>query len=351
MTNIITINGSHAAQWDAYVYSHPHATVYHRFAFKRTVEDAYGLASAYLAAFDSTTDRIIGVLPLFKVASIFFGKTLVSIPFCDYGGLLYDDEQCGRLLFQKAHSLLHEVRCTVLELRQTFPLSFISPKREHDEIIGTKVRMKLTLPASSERLFASFPAKLRSQIRKPQKEGCEICSGGHELLDDFYRVFVYNMRDLGSPVHSKKMMAAMLHHYGAAARLFVVYKDTLPVACSLVAGFNKVLFNPWASFNKNYRACAPNMLLYWGMLEYAIANGYSFFDFGRSTKEEGTYRFKEQWGAVSEPLTWYYHYARKTPLVQSSNGKNKKRFIAVWQKLPLGVTRVLGPIIRKQIPL
>jgi lipid II:glycine glycyltransferase (peptidoglycan interpeptide bridge formation enzyme) len=87
------------------------------------------------------------------------------------------------------------------------------------------------------------------------------------------------------------------------------------------------------------------------MMEYAIANGYSTFDFGRSTKDEGTYRFKEQWGALPEPLLWYYRYRLKKPAFQTGDGKNKKRFIAVWQKLPLGVTRVLGPILRRQIPL
>jgi hypothetical protein len=87
------------------------------------------------------------------------------------------------------------------------------------------------------------------------------------------------------------------------------------------------------------------------MLEFAIANKYSFFDFGRSTRDEGTYRFKEQWGAVPEPLTWYFQYRDKKPAGQNNDKKNKERFIAVWRKLPLVVTQVLGPVIRRHIPL
>ena len=351
MITIILADDTHEAPWDAYVKSHPHASVYHCYAFKKAVEKTYGHQGLYLAAHDEGSSRFVGVMPLFYVAGLLFGKSIVSLPFCDYGGMLYNEEQTGRLLRQKALELLHDKKCDVLELRQTFPLSFVLPDAEHDEIITAKVRMKLTLPASGEALFNSFPAKLRSQIRKPQKEGCTVRHGGIELLDDFYSVFVYNMRDLGSPVHPKKMMANMLRFYGPSARLFVVYKEGVPIGCSLVAGLNSSLVNPWASFNKNYRACAPNMLLYWSMMEYAMANGYTTFDFGRSTKDEGTYRFKEQWGAMPEPLYWYYHYRREKPLLQSGSGKNKKRFIAVWQKLPLGVTRVIGPILRKQIPL
>jgi FemAB-related protein (PEP-CTERM system-associated) len=351
MTTVIFINDSHEALWDAYVKSHARASVYHLYAFKRTIEKTYGHKSMYLAAYDEKKNRILGVLPLFFVRGFLFGKSLTSIPFCDYGGLLFDDESCGRLLYQKALGLFDETRCDVFELRQTYPLSFVIPDSEHDEIIETKVRMKLTLPAAAEELFESFPAKLRSQVRKPQKEGCVARNGAVELLNDFYSVFVANMRDLGSPVHSKNMMLNMLHSYGPSARLFVVYKDKLPIACSLVAGFNGVMVNPWASFNKNYRSCAPNMLLYWAMMEYAIASGYRSFDFGRSTKEEGTYRFKEQWGAKPEPLHWYYHYRRKKPDNPGGDGKNKKRFIAIWRKLPLALTRALGPIIRRQIPL
>jgi serine/alanine adding enzyme len=283
---------------------------------------------------------------------------MVSLCFCDYGGVLYDDEASGAMLFDKAVSMMRALRFDCLELRQTFPLPFCAaqgtgsrPDGRQVHVSNEKVRMKLALPKKPDELFASFSAKLRSQIRKPQKDGCTVKTGGPELLDDFYRVFVYNMRDLGSPVHPKRMMENTLLSYGDRARIFVVYKGQTPVACSLAAGLGGTLVNPWASFDKRHRASAPNMLLYWGMLEFAIQNGYSSFDFGRSTKEEGTYRFKEQWGARPEPLYWYYVHREKRGAMPAGNGAKKGLFIKVWRALPLWTTRFLGPIIRKQIPL
>jgi serine/alanine adding enzyme len=352
MPEITLVHASHALAWDEYVCSHAHASVYHLYAFRQAVEKTYGRASVYLAAFDESSDRITGVLPLFIISGMLFGRSLVSLPFCDYGGILYNDEKTGALLFEKALSLLSQYKCGFIELRQTSPLPFLSSKDPlHLEIAGSKARMKLALPGTTDALFSSFPAKLRSQVRKPQKEGCTVAGGGEELLDDFYTVFVYNMRDLGSPVHSKKMMANVLQAYGPAARIFVVYKNNAPIACSLVVGFNKNLVNPWASFNKNYRACAPNMLLYWSMLEFAIQNGYTSFDFGRSTKDEGTYRFKEQWGAQPEPLTWYYYHAKEHTARASGDGNKRALFINLWRRLPLGVTKIVGPVLRKQISL
>ncbi|MDD5675800.1 MAG: FemAB family PEP-CTERM system-associated protein [Chitinivibrionales bacterium] len=355
MTTIIQATAAHAAAWDEYVERHPHASVYHYYAFRNAVENCYGHRSLYFAALgDTTPQRLCGVLPLFFIAGGPFGKSVVSLPFCDYGGILADTEKTAGLLFEKAVDLMRAARYDFLELRQTTPLPFLLASAAPDPLLRTsadKVRMLLRLPASADELFASFTAKLRSQIRKPQKDGCTLRSGGSELLNDFYRVFVYNMRDLGSPVHPKKMMANVLRFYGDRARLFVVYKDNFPVACSLVAGRGRALVNPWASFNKRYRASAPNMLLYWGMLEFAVHQGYGVFDFGRSTKDEGTYRFKEQWGAKPEQLTWFYYFRKKGGPLKNNGGKNRDRFIKLWRILPLRVTQIAGPIIRKRISL
>ena len=48
------------------------------------------------------------------------------------------------------------------------------------------------------------------------------------------------------------------------------------------------------------------MLLYWSLLEYSSDHGYTTFDFGRSSVEASTYRFKAQWGAEPHQLHWHY---------------------------------------------
>jgi serine/alanine adding enzyme len=349
MTIIRQIGEQDAVAWDAYIRRHPHASVYHCWAFKNAVEKTYGHTTVYFAAFNDSGSEIIGALPLFLVASLVFGKSVVSLGFCDYGGILFNDEADGKLLFEKAIALVNDLHYDSLELRQTYALPFCEGPKVSVSL--EKVRMKVALPQKPDDLFSSFPAKLRSQIRKPQKDGCTVKTGGGELLNDFYRVFVYNMRDLGSPVHSKNMMANMLRFYGARARLFVVYKGGQPVACSLAAGMGTALVNPWASFDKRFRASAPNMLLYWTMLEFAIGNGYTSFDFGRSTKEEGTYRFKEQWGAMPEPLFWYHYSPTGEKGASTAGGAKRDLFIKVWQRLPLIATKIIGPVIRKRIHL
>jgi FemAB-related protein (PEP-CTERM system-associated) len=212
--------------------------------------------------------------------------------------------------------------------------------------------MVLELPETSDKLMKSFKSKLRSQIKKPIKAGLISRIGGLEFLDDFYRVFSINMRDLGSPVHAKRFIGNVLGEFAETGRIVIVYSDNNPVAGSVVIGFRDILENPWASALKQFKRLSPNMLLYWTMLEYACDNVYDWFDFGRSTPDEGTYKFKEQWGAKPELLHWHNIYLNGQPSDTGSSGKTKfDRAIRQWKKLPVSTTRFIGPMIRRHIGL
>jgi lipid II:glycine glycyltransferase (peptidoglycan interpeptide bridge formation enzyme) len=201
-------------------------------------------------------------------------------------------------------------------------------------------------------MMDSFKSKLRSQIKKAYRSGFTVKKGWTELVDDFYSVFLENMRDLGSPVHSKRLIENTVKQFDKKVILFVIYKGEKPVAGSIVIGHRKCLHNPWASSIRSYSKHSPNMMLYWEILKYACQNGYETFDFGRSTPGEGTFRFKEQWGAIPEQLYWYTYTNKK--MLKKQNKSDKSRFevlIRYWQKLPVHVSAFAGPMLRKYISL
>jgi FemAB-related protein (PEP-CTERM system-associated) len=282
------------------------------------------------------------------------------MPFFDMGGVLADTSAAEKHLLDHALSLAQDLGARSLELRHTVELASLSGqdgfqtgfngkpvqcrKRSH------KVRMLLDLPGSSDALMKSFKSKLRSQINRPIKDGLKVKSGGAELVNEFYEVFLENMRDLGSPVHSKIMIQNVLAEFPDQSRIFVVHKDRMPLAAALTIGFKGVVENPWASALRRYGNLSPNMLLYWGMLEHAVQNGFTLFDFGRSTPGEGTFKFKEQWGANPEPLHWHYLNAENFNGGDIDVGRLSVA-AAVWKRLPVRVTKVFGPPIRKYISL
>jgi FemAB-related protein (PEP-CTERM system-associated) len=278
------------------------------------------------------------------------------------GGILTNDEEAEIALVTEVLKLAEELGAKNIELRNTKSIQWFN-NFNSKKIINTnysincgirshKVRMMLKLPDTAETLMKSFKSKLRSQIRKPIKKGLKSKIGGADLLDDFYKVFSTNMRDLGSPVHSKSLLRNVIEEFSEDAKVVVVYRKKMPVACSMIIGFKDTLENPWASSLREFSKLSPNMLLYWAMLEYACENGFKYFDFGRCSPGSGTYRFKEQWGAHPEPLHWHYISLDGKPIDTAMSEKSSFDFAAqVWRKLPVSVTRLIGPSIRKYIGL
>ena len=377
-------------EWDSYVLNHSQATLYHLSGWKNIIEKTYGHNTYYLIATKNdeygksyNTQRdgvyktsavscglkaeyVLGILPLVHLKSIFFGKNLISMPFFDIGGVLADDQEIEKELLSEAIRLAAKLKITKLELRQIGLLSSLgsydfkelakdSQLTAHNWVYQTrshKVRMLLKLPSSSEILMRSFKSKLRSQINKTLKEGLYSKIGGSELLEEFYKVFSINMRDLGSPVHSKRLIRTVLEEFHKESKVVVIYKKSQPLACSLIVGFKEVLENPWASALKEYSRLSPNMLLYWTMLEYGCNGGYAYFDFGRSSVDEGTYKFKEQWGAEPKHLYWHYFLMNGHPTGEKDSEKSRfDKAIRYWKKLPVIVTKMIGPPIRKHIGL
>ncbi len=332
--------------WDSYVSSHPDSTNCHLFGWKQIIAKTYAHPGFYLIAEEN--GGTVGVLPLIHMKSLLFGSHLVSMPFLNYGGPLGDSEQIVQKLVQEATFLARQKRAKTIQFRQleqarTSSLDF--------SIRKDKVRMVLDLPESAETLFKSFKAKLRSQIRKPQKEGCHAVIGGLELLDDFYKVFSINMRDLGSPVHSRTLFRWILTVFAHEARICVVFHKSLPVAGGIVICHKKGMEIPWASSLRDSKGLASNMLLYWTLLEYACNNSLESFDFGRSTKGEGTFKFKEQWGARPEELNWTTIPATGSAPVPAGGHDRLRSFERIWKMAPVPIANLVGPLVRGLISL
>ena len=367
--------------WDSFVYRQPDANLYHLSGWQDVIAKTYGHQTYYLIAESPNftagdlQSSVTGILPLVHMKSWIFGNMLVSVPFYDMGGILAADDTTAKALLDKAVALGRQLNVQSIELRQTHPLPLIGsaaglPEGQRfkweDSAISdkipnpngimrsstNKVRMLLDLPDSSDAMIKSFKAKLRSQIKKPIKEGLQTRIGGEELIDEFYRVFSINMRDLGSPVHSKRIISETLSAFPRTSRIVTVHLNGKTVAASLIIGFGVVLENPWSSSLREYSRLSSNMLLYWKMLEYACDSGYRVFDFGRSSPDEGTYKFKKQWGAKPHSLNWNVIPIRnKDNPKKTADKTNFSKAVRLWQKLPVTVSIILGPMIRKHIAL
>jgi serine/alanine adding enzyme len=292
----------------------------------------------------SGDDRIVGVLPLVFFDHILFGRFAVSLPFVNYGGVIADTTDAAHALCEAAIAATKRVGGAHLELRHTARLYPDLIGREH------KVAMRLPLQPTTEAQWLAIDRKLRNQVRKAEKSGLEACVGGPDLVADFYQVFARNMRDLGTPVYTRRWFDGILARV-ETARVVVVRHRGAPVAAGIVHTHRGTMEVPWASANRDFNPLCANVLLYWRMLALAIESGAHTFDFGRSTPGEGTFRFKQQWGAEAHPLVWEYWLAsgRSVPSLNPDNPRYDAA-IRAWQRLPVAVATAIGPLIVRHIP-
>ena len=207
-----------------------------------------------------------------------------------------------------------------------------------------------------EHVFSPFrfgTVETKNRISTPPMLSCMATPDGfvtREMIE-FYQVFAHNMRDLGTPVYSKRFFEEVLRAFPDRARIVCVRYEGRTVAASVVFRHRATMEVPWASSLREFNHLSPNVRLYWEMLQLAIEEGCRTFDFGRSTPNEGTYNFKKQWGAEPVPLVWEY-WTAPGAAVPDLSPKNAKygAAISVWRKLPVGLTRLIGPPIVRNIP-
>lgn len=322
--------------WNAFVCSAASATISHLYEWRRIITDAYGHRTFYLTVRQNS--NIVGILPLVQVKSRLFGNTLSSMPFQDYGGIIANSIDECRELLDGALQLKKECKAESLELRYRNAVFANEGKIRKD-----KATLIMDISKGSEALWKSFSPKLRNQIRKAQKSGLSTQYGGAELLEDFYRPFAANMRDLGSPIHHPEFFKKMFSEFRENARVLLV-KEERRIIGGLIALFHKeTVVVPWASSLRHYFSKCPNNLLYWDAIQHACDRGYRLFDFGRSSIGSGTYNFKLQWGA--QPVQLHWQVFAKT--IRTKENANLRFASAIWKHCPVALTNYLGPYIRK----
>jgi FemAB-related protein (PEP-CTERM system-associated) len=345
-TNIIQARPEDTPRIDEYLSARPAASPYQRMQWLVAVKNAYGFDYRYLLA--KTDNRIVGTLPVCLFRGLGGKQGFCSLPFCDVGGVVADNDAANDALIQHALELLAQHKATSLELRQR-----LTGREADASLKEQKVSMLLDLPDSADSLLQGFKAKLRSQIRKAEKNRLAFdCANDQKSIEDFYYVFTRNMHNLGSPTHSRKWFHAVRESFGKDMLVGRVWLEDKVVGSGILLFCGDNVAIPWASTLREYNPLAPNMLLYWNLLRLSCERGCRQFDFGRSTFGEGTFKFKQQWGAKPVLLDWQILDRQGRP-AETGSSKSRLRDMVetVWKRLPLPVANTIGPHLRRHISL
>lgn len=330
------------AGWDDFLSGTPDSTFCHLSGWREIFSDVLGHQTLYLVARHADGEWA-GVLPLVRVRSLLFGDHLLSVPFLNYGGPL-GTPAARASLAEAARDEAEGRGVDLLELRCRHELSSSLVRSDR------KITVLLDLPDDPRTLWEDhLRSKVRSQVRRPRKEGMEA-RFGHDQLEPFYRVFARNMRDLGTPVLPRPFFERIRDVFPDRFVIGAVYAGERPVAAGCGFVWRDEFEITWASSLREYSRSAPNMLLYWSFMERMVEREIAVFNFGRCTPESGTHRFKAQWGTRDVPLPWLTWSPGEVSAPPSPEDPVYRLATTLWSRLPLWIANRVGPPLARRLP-
>jgi len=334
--------GSETLDWDAFVRSTPGGSPFHLLAWKRAVERTFRHRAHYLVALNG--DSVEGVLPLFEVRGLLGGRGLVSVPYGVYGGICAASHSAAIALLEAAGELARRTGATYVELRH---------RPGHQMDLATKnlyVTFARPISPDNEKNLNDIPRKQRRMTRQGLKHGLRP-EFGLQHLDRFWGVYAHSVHALGSPVFPRRLFHSIAEEFGKDCELLTIWKDDALVAGVLTLFFEDQVLPYYGGALRDALPLAVNDFMYWELLCHAAKAGYRTFDFGRSREGTGAYHFKRHWGFEPVPLPYQYLLVNggRMPDLSPSNPKMRLA-VNAWKRLPLPLTRVLGPRLTRYLP-
>ncbi len=254
--------------------------------------------------------QVTGFLPLCSIQSPLTGKHLISLPFSDYCPLLAVDDASANDLIDQAIHFAQQQKVRYLELRTG--ISDLLAKRS-DLVEGNLyVRWLMPLTADPDAIWSGLRKPIQRQIKKSQKLGVQVRRAQHrEEVVHYYRLHLQTRcKKHGMPAQPQHFFFELWDAFatnGAMQLLLAEYEGTIIAGMILLASGKAVRY-AYGACDERYLHLAPNNLLMWTAIPWSCEQGYQTFDMGRTAyANEGLMEFKRRWGAVKEPLPYYYY--------------------------------------------
>ncbi|MAU41786.1 MAG: peptidoglycan bridge formation protein FemAB [Kordiimonas sp.] len=337
----LDLNGDTQA-WDDYVRSHGDGSFCHLSGWGRVIAKTFNHKHYYLMAIDK--GDVKGVLPLTFIKSMLFGRSMVSTAFAMYGGPLADNPDVLSLLDQKAWELTQKSGAKVLEYR--------TKSRLHEDWAckdDVYVDFVKELDADNEVNMQAIRRKQRAMIRKGIKFGLEAVIDDN--ADRLYSMYAESVRNLGTPVFSKRLFVNLMDEFGRDCEVLTVLHEGRPISSVMSFYYNDAVLPYYGGGTFEARQYAANDFMYWSVMERAVTERQCReFVFGRSKLGTGAYNFKKNWGFTAISLQYEYKLADGEVIPDiSPNNPKYRMMINTWQRLPLQVANSIGPMVSRYL--
>ncbi|WP_260293775.1 FemAB family XrtA/PEP-CTERM system-associated protein [Sedimenticola hydrogenitrophicus] len=328
------------ARWDRFVKDAADGTFFHLSGWKEVIEQAFGFKVYFF--YTERSGQITGVLPLGHVKSVLFGNSLISLPFCVYGGVIAADDESAVALRRAACRLADTLGVDALELKNRAPSNQGWPVKE------LYVTFRKEISQDPEENLKAIPRKQRAMVRKGINAG--LSSESVEGCDRFFHIYSESVRNLGTPVMPLNYFQLLREVFGNDCEVLMVTHEGKDIAGVMSFYFRDEVLPYYGGSIPLARNLKGNDFMYWELMRRCGERGIRVFDYGRSKLDAGSYSFKKNWGFSPEPLHYEYYLVKSTAVPEiNPNNPKYQLLIKAWQKLPLPVANRIGPFLARKL--
>ncbi len=332
-------------RWAELVENCPLASVFHSRSWLSALNKVYGYRPLVLTTCPAGSALKNGVV-FCEIRSWLTGNRLVSLPFSDHCEPLVENSQVLYEVLSAANQHVDQRKSKYVEIRPRY----LAPvdKTEFGES-AKYVFHQLDLRSDIETLFRKFHKDcVQRKIRRAEREKLTYEEGRSEqLLAEFYKLFVMTRRRQYLPPQPISWFRALIASFGDALKIRVAYKDAIPTASILTLDHKRSMVYKYGCSDAAFNNLGGTPLLFWKTIQDAKARGFDELDMGRSDIDNaGLITFKEHWGAVKTPISYWTYPRRSSGLPSWLKGDMVKRIVSATPTPILeGVGKFLYPHI------
>jgi CelD/BcsL family acetyltransferase involved in cellulose biosynthesis len=332
-------------RWRDLLQRHPAASIFHSPEWLQALSRTYGYEPiAYVRV--GASQEFLGGIPFCNISSLLTGRRVVSLPFSDH---------CEPLTANAKD--LNELLSVIQEdvLRRRLKYVEIRPLINDDSRLAgglgrsnIAVVHRVDLSGGRDQILNGFHKS--SVLRKIKREQVPLRyeeGRSDDLLAAFYKLLILTRRRHQIPPQPFAWFRNLRDCLRDKLSVRVLFKDDRPAASTISLTFKNVVTYKYSCSDPEFNALAGTVHLIWRTIQDALEQGVTELDLGRSDIDNpGLITFKDHWGAVRSPLTYYRFPAGPERVQQSALSSAFRQLIT---KVPDSMFTAMGGLFYRHV--
>ncbi|MEZ4423549.1 MAG: GNAT family N-acetyltransferase [Gemmatimonadota bacterium] len=335
------------ADWQAYVSAHGSANLYHTLQWRDLIADVFGHAPVFLRA--RRGERIVGVLPAFRIRFPVLGTKVVSLPYeAGSGGPLADDADVERALLDALVDAARAERARHVELRllQDAP----ALRGAGFDVAGSVFHSEVDL-SDGEGVWKRVGRDQVGKMRKAARAGVTVRAGTTAAdFDAYYQVYLTSFHAFGTPPYAARYYREAHRRLlpGREVQLFLAEHEGRTVGGYLLFRLGSRAVNKIAAVLPSAMSLGVFPALYGHVLDWCVAEGIDWLSYGTSAPDDqGLVGFKERWGASTHTVLRCTVALEGTVTALEDYYDPDTLPKRMWRRLPRALTPPLGHLLNR----